>query len=157
MFPNFFCREVMFGLSSSKTGFSRYILPDDEGKSVTLHGGSSLPTSLTYLRAVSDYGDVFENDIDDLTSEDSESKFLDFLFDFLCLIFCIIQSFHDESSRYAFIKKIFFVQRPGDNGQLYFFPHEYMELGHFCFPVLPVAKSTVQNWQLSIQQAKFAS
>ena len=37
-----------------------------------------------------------------------------------------------------------------------FVQHQHLELGHFCLPVSPVAKSTWRIWQASIEQATFA-
>ena len=37
-----------------------------------------------------------------------------------------------------------------------FAQHQYLELGNFCLPVSPVAKSAWLNWQASTEQATFA-
>ena len=37
-----------------------------------------------------------------------------------------------------------------------FVQHQYLELGHFCLPFSPVAKSAWRNWQASTEQATFA-
>ena len=37
-----------------------------------------------------------------------------------------------------------------------FAQHQYLKLGHFCFPVSPVTNSAWRNWQASTEQATFA-
>ena len=37
-----------------------------------------------------------------------------------------------------------------------FVQHQYLELGHFCLPLSPVAKSAWRNWQTSTEKATFA-
>ena len=59
-------------------------------------------------------------------------------------------------TKIARILRITYTIQVWRNWPALFVRHQYLELGHFCLPVSPVAKSIWQNWQASTGHPTFA-